>query len=284
MPNNLKPHLNNLASRVTVEKGEMSGDVCQICNDTGLRYAEPGEIISWRSFDGSSTTITVQPHQVKMFNITCEACLPKRNEAQRSHYQEISGMTEAEREHRLKNIITNAKTPGTAAMKQAAQELVDGKTFMLTIYGSNGNAKTLALMAIVNEMLDKGIPAMYVTASDMLEWIRDAFNSDGSPKDGGGSAFERLERLKGIMCLAVDELQAIKETAWTTEKLDNLVDARYRRAIAGDGYTVFAMNEHPEGLSSRIYSRLKDRRLRADGESPIIENLDPDLREHLKRR
>ncbi len=166
-------------------------------------------------------------------------------------------------------------------MVRQCQEMLEGQASMLTIWGTNGNAKSVALIAMVNEFLDRGIPALYVPAYDLLNWLQDAFSSNGEVKSE--SMFARLERVKSIRVLAVDEFQAVKITDWRLEQLRNIVDRRWRDGLDGTSFTLFAMNEDPASLESRIWSRLRDGRNALSGQ-PIVENNDSDMRPLLRRK
>ena len=152
---------------------------------------------------------------------------------------------------------------------------------MLTIWGTNGNAKSVALIAMVNEFLDRGIPAMYVPSYDLLNWLQDAFHSNGDVKSD--SMYARLERVKFIRMLAVDEFQGCKISDWRAEQLRNIVDRRWRDGLDGKSFSVFAMNENPASLEPRIWSRLRDGRNAVSGQ-PVIENNDADMRPLLRRK
>jgi hypothetical protein len=71
-------------------------------------------------------------------------------------------------------------------------------------------------------------------------------------------------------------MDKVKKTEWVMEVETQLLDARYRDAIAGARGTVLAMNCSPEQLSDHLFSRLRD------GRNSMIENRDPDLRTMLK--
>lgn len=189
-------------------------------------------------------------------------------------------LTDDEKRYRLRSIITEKRTD-TRAMVNACQAMIEHKAFMLTIWGTNGNAKSAALIATVNEFLDLGIPAVYLPSYDLLNWLQDAFHSNGEIKSD--SMYERLERIKAVRVLAVDEFQGIKVTDWRLEQLRNLVDRRWRDGLDGKSFTLFAMNENPASLEPRIWSRLCDGRNRLHGE-PVILNNDADMRPLLRRK
>jgi DNA replication protein DnaC len=216
------------------------------------------------------------------FSLDCEYCAKQRLDKQRRKYQSTSMLTETECGYRLSSIVTTGRAD-TAEMVKACLEMVCGQASMLTFWGSSGNAKSVALIATVNEFLDRDIPAIYVPSYDLLNWIQDAFSNQGRDIKSE-SAYDRLEMFKRVTVLAVDELQGIKVTDWRLEQLRNLIDYRWRAGMDGKKYTLFAMNESPDGLEPRIYSRLKDGRNRANGQDAILLNEDKDMRPLLRRK
>lgn len=194
---------------------------------------------------------------------------------QRNEFQRISALTQEEKTLRIPDIVTTNR-PDTKKMMNAIQQFIKSPIGMLTIHGSNGSGKTAALIVAVNECLANDTPAIYIPAYDLLNWIQDAFR-----KDSTTTALDRLNQLKGAPVLAIDEFQAVKQTDWRVEQLENLIDYRHRQGLDGKAGTLIAMNENPHKMgSSRIYSRLKHGG-NAPG-NPIIENNDPDIRENLR--
>lgn len=249
---------------------------CGKCHDKGYHFAAVGDVL----FVGSEKlrVVVTTPNQ---YTVDCDECVRLRLDKTREKFQAISELTEDERGYRLQGIVTTGRAD-TEAMIAACREMVNGQAFMLTFWGTSGNAKSLALIATVNEFLDRGIPAIYLPSYDMLNWIQDAFSNQGQTIKSE-SAYARLEMCKGVRVLAVDELQGIKVTDWKLEQLRNLIDRRWRDGIDGQKYTLFAMNEDPDGLEPRIYSRLKDGRNRANGQPAILLNNDKDMRPLLRR-
>ncbi len=242
---------------------------CAACGDTG-----------WRPLTREEKAAIGQNPEYD-FSIPCEACVEQRIEKQSAEMQSISALTAQERLLRLDNIYLQHRHD-TLSMVSACHEMVEQQAYMLTIWGSNGNAKSSALIATTNEFLDRGIPAVYLPAYDLLNWIQEAIGGDGTVKSE--SAFQRLDLVKSIRMLAIDEFQAIKVTDWRLEQLRNIIDRRWRDGLDGTSFTLVAMNEDPASLEPRIYSRLRDQRNRANGGSPIIENNDSDMRPLLKRK
>lgn len=194
--------------------------------------------------------------------------------------QDICHLTEREKLYRLDSIVTKNRS-GTTVMVNACREMLAGQASMLTVWGTSGNGKSVALIAMVNEFLDRGIPAMYVPSYDLLNWLQDAFHANGDVKSE--SMYARLERVKSICMLAVDEFQGIKVTDWRLEQLRNIVDRRWRDGVDGRSFSIFAMNEDPASLEARIWSRLRDGSNALSGK-PVIENNDVDMRPLLRRQ
>lgn len=202
-----------------------------------------------------------------------ERCACKRAEdAERRlrRLRELSGLTEAERTIRLSDIDMVGR-PGADRMVESAQRFISSPSGFLTVWGKPGNAKTMVLMAIVNELTEIGIEAVYVTAFDMIGFIRQAFAADG-----GEDALSRLKRFEMVRVLAIDEFDKIKPTEWTLEQLTEIIDRRYRLGLSGCAGTVIAMNGDPRQQPEWIASRL------LDGRNTVIRNDDSDLRKVLR--
>jgi len=236
-------------------------------------------MVAVESFDHSQMTFRLVEADVGLYAIPCEHCVKQRIDRQTIELQEVSELTDQEKLYRLTSIVKKNRAD-TTTMVDACQEMLAGNASMLTIWGTNGNAKSVALIAMVNEFLDRGIPAMYVPSYDLLNWLQDAFHNGEIKSE---SMYARLERVKFIRMLAVDELQGIKVTDWRLEQLRNIVDRRWRDGQDGTSFTLFAMNEDPATLEPRIWSRLRDGRNAMSG-APVIENNDSDMRPLLRRK
>lgn len=190
-----------------------------------------------------------------------QRCACKQSE-DAAKMQAICGLTEAERGYRLSQIATAGDTERMIA---AAGDFILSPSGILTVWGTTGNAKTVVLMSIVNECVERGIGAVYLTGFDLVGYIRDAFKEDDS-------ALARIRRFENVPVLCLDELDKVKMTDWVIEQITDLIDRRYRLGMEGGYGTVIAMNKNPDQLPTWIYSRL------SDGRNTIIENRDADMR------
>ena len=117
------------------------------------------------------------------------------------------------------------------------------------------------------------VEAVYVTAFDLISFIRSAFSQDRHTKVldiSDQNAYQRLQKFERVKVLALDEFDKVKVTDWVLEQLTDLIDRRYRMAEDNAGGTLIAMNDHPSLLPSWISSRLK--------RYTIIHNADDDMR------
>ena len=203
------------------------------------------------------------PQFGKLIPCECQA------ENKLSRLQRLSGLTEAERSVRLADIVAPAGSD-TALMVQAAQAFVSEPAGFLTIHGSTGNAKTAVMHGIVNELVKAGVEAVYITAFDLIGYIRAAFDDKHDVADV--NAHERLKRLERVQVLCLDELDKVKWSDWVQEQITDLIDVRYRHGLNWETGTVVAMNTNPESLPAFIYSRLRD------GRNMMVENRDADVR------
>lgn len=143
-------------------------------------------------------------------------------------------------------------------MIEAAKRVINDPKGWLYIYGGPGNAKSEILIAIVNEInaADKG-PAMYVKFAQLVNWMRDAFGPDSWQHLG---YIDRFERIKAIKVLAIDEVDKIRMTEFSTEFQFDFLDERYRQAIHGETVTIFAGQTSPLELPDPLSSRIQDGR------------------------
>lgn len=149
-------------------------------------------------------------------------------------------------------------------MKAAAQRFIDRPYGFLSIHGNFGNGKTTTLMAIVNGVIEHGIEARYLTASDLLAYMRETFNNETKETD-----YDRLHELAKIPVLCIDEMDKLRDTPYSRELQQELINLRYRNArILG---TVLAWNGGINDLPfPAIVSRVR--------EFSVVQNNDSDIR------
>ena len=159
----------------------------------------------------------------------------------------------------------------TPRLVEVVEGFIDEPAGWLYLWGGPGNGKTLALMAAVNAFIQRGEPALYITLADLLDLMRETFRFHKSTRaaDIGDDAWqkwgtyqERFKRVQSVKLLAIDEFDSskINETRFAVELRSRLIDHRYRDAVAGETFTMFAGNDDPASLPGWVYDRVRDGR------------------------
>jgi DNA replication protein DnaC len=118
----------------------------------------------------------------------------------------------------------------------------------LLLEGGFGSGKTHLAAAIANFSTEHGVPTMFLTAPDLLDWLRASF-------EGNDERFsERFEEIRQVPLLILDDFGTQNATPWAQEKLFQLLDYRY----VNESPTVITTNLRLEEIEGRIRSRLAD--------------------------
>lgn len=114
--------------------------------------------------------------------------------------------------------------------------------------GTYGCGKTHLAAAIANFAVGYGVPTLFLTVPDLLDWLRFAYDSPDS------SFEERFNEIRNIRLLVLDDLGTQNATPWAQEKLFQILNHRYINHFA----TVFTSNQQLDDIEGRIRSRLSD--------------------------
>jgi len=129
---------------------------------------------------------------------------------------------------------------------------------MVFLWGTWGQAKTLAGKILTATAYRDGKRTAYAPMSSVLDDIRKSFDE---PERKQTELLRRMNYWIERDVLFLDELDKTNDTAWAEERLFQLLDQRYARAIREEALTVIASNSDAAELDGYIKSRLKDRRL-----------------------
>lgn len=113
-----------------------------------------------------------------------------------------------------------------AHAKEAAQEFAKKPQKWLYIGGPTATGKTHLSVAILNEMKQRNRDVVYRYVPDMLEEWRHSYRNEHS--EDFHSIFKKL---KNVDCLILDDLGSEQLTAWSAEKLYQLVVYRYDNSL-----------------------------------------------------
>ena len=131
----------------------------------------------------------------------------------------------------------------------------------LYIEGTNGTGKTHLAVAIALELLEKGTPVIFKTASDLLADIKKTYD------DGGEEESKVMSLFKTVDLLIIDDLGKERCTDWSISLLFSLINDRYeemRPTIITTNYNADQLIDAltPKGYdntkATAIVSRLKE--------------------------
>jgi DNA replication protein DnaC len=138
------------------------------------------------------------------------------------------------------------------AAYNAAKEFAVDPQGWLVLIGPSGCGKTHMAAAIANERINKGFPVFFITAADLLDHLRSAFNPDSEV------TYDRLfEQVRNAPLLILDDLGAHADKPWAKEKLDQLLNHRFNNELP----TVITTTPPIDHLGDRLENRITDPRL-----------------------
>ncbi|HWQ04774.1 MAG TPA: ATP-binding protein [Longilinea sp.] len=118
----------------------------------------------------------------------------------------------------------------------------------LFLSGSYGCGKTHLAAAIANYVVGQGVPTLFLTVPDLLDWLRFSYDSTDANFE------QRFDEIRNIRLLVLDDLGTQNATAWAQEKLYQIINYRYNNKLP----MVVTSNQNLDEIDGRIRSRLKD--------------------------
>lgn len=129
---------------------------------------------------------------------------------------------------------------------------------MVFLTGSWGQGKTLIGKILVASAIRDGKTGAYANMSRVLDDIRLAFDEKEYKTT---ELLRRMEWWTNRDVLFIDELDKVNETDWAYERIHQLLDQRYVKAVREQAVTVVASNKSDKELDGYLRSRLNDTRL-----------------------
>jgi DNA replication protein DnaC len=133
-----------------------------------------------------------------------------------------------------------------------ARSYADAPQGWFVLLGNYGSGKTHLAAAIANAQQEIGRQVVFITAPDLLDYLRVTFSPNSS-----GSFDRRFQTVRNAPLLVLDDLSTESATAWAKEKLFQLLNHRYVAKLP----TVITSSSTIEKIDERIRARLADRRL-----------------------
>lgn len=166
------------------------------------------------------------------------------------------GITEAESKLTWEHVKPNV-SDGMKAV-QAVRPAYERGYGVVFLWGTYGQAKTLIGKILTATAFRDGKRAAYANLSRMLDDIRLAFDE---PEHKTTELLRRMEWWNERDVLFLDELDKVNSTEWSQERMFQLLDQRYTRAVREEALTVIASNRSDDALDGYLKSRLHDRRV-----------------------
>jgi len=143
----------------------------------------------------------------------------------------------------------------------------------LLLTGRYGCGKTHLAAAIANQAVSMGVATQFLTAPDLLDWLRFAY-----ARDSDESFEQRFNEIRTVQLLILDDFGTQNATPWAQEKLFQILNARYVNRLA----TVITSNLPIQEFEGRIRSRLTDPEVvaRVDILAPDYRNPTDELGHH----
>ena len=152
--------------------------------------------------------------------------------------------------------------------EQWPQKLRDGEGLLIS--GAPGNGKSHLAAAIVNELVPRGVAAVFSNVPELLSRLRRTFNNSGE---------NEARLMRGLVeadLLVLDDLGAQKWTEWSEETIYNIVNARYNAKLP----LIITTNAKPAELVESIGIRSQSR---IEEICVITENPAASYRRHVAR-
>jgi len=133
------------------------------------------------------------------------------------------------------------------ALNQSTQFASDLKGW-LVFMGGYGCGKTHLAAAIANTVVRLGVPTLFLTVPDLLDWLRFAYGSTEANFES------RFDEIRNVALLVLDDLGTQNATPWAEEKLYQIINHRYVNRLP----TIVTTNQSINEIEGRIRSRLED--------------------------
>ena len=131
------------------------------------------------------------------------------------------------------------------------------------LYGGFGQGKSLVLKIATAMVLMAGKRAAYANLAGVMDDIRLAYDERENKMT---ELVRRVDWWTSLDVLSIDELDKAGQTDWARERIFQLLDVRYQRAIRQEALTVIASNHKSlDELSGYLKSRIEDNRFAANG-------------------
>ena len=154
----------------------------------------------------------------------------------------------------FENAVPDGLSEETAARQAFRNALAAASSYSenpegwLTLVGPSGSGKTYLAAAIANRRIELGSPALFITAADLIDYLRSGFDDDADQP-----FVDLFEQVRSTPLLVLDDLPTRPSTPWTQERLFQLLASRH----AARRPTVVTLRGDPNRLDDFLRTRLE---------------------------
>jgi DNA replication protein DnaC len=142
--------------------------------------------------------------------------------------------------------------PAYKSAFHAAVDYADNPHGWITFVGPSGGGKTYLAAAIVNQRIANGKAPLFITSTDLLDYLRGGFDDDSEL-----GFIDLLEQVRQVELLVVDDLPARPSSPWGQERLSQLLAWRHSQRLP----TIVTLRGDPNHVDDFLRTRLES----ADG-------------------
>lgn len=179
----------------------------------------------------------------------------KAKEAERLHRVKIlkeQGIADPQylKHHISKDDKKNIKISGAVERYINKWQEIKEKNIGLLFYGSVGRGKTFYAGCIANSLIEQGIPVIMTNVPTLITAMSKDFEKDKATI---------LQRISYVSLLVLDDLGVERNTAYGYEKLQEIIDTRYRSGkplIVTTNLSPKELKEPEDIRYQRVYDRI----------------------------
>ena len=131
---------------------------------------------------------------------------------------------------------------------RAAAEYAEEPDGWITFVGPSGSGKTYLAAAVANHRIESGKAALFITAADLLDYLRGGFDDDSE-----WGLVDLLDQVRQAELLVLDDLPARPASPWGQERLFQLLAWRHSARLP----TVVTLRGDPNRLDEFLRTRLE---------------------------